>query len=180
MHNNQKLALTGLLAFGACFGAWYFLQGPAEVDAKDPVSPRMTKQQDTETRRQRQLNMDFAEVPEEHKGVEKGIEDRWGHLGEEVLTAATVEEDGEMLYYDKKVISGVDGDGNPIFAQGAHRAFVMEGPTIREVTREPVMATIKPSKAPGTSYLFEALGKGGQKNRKDVPLPEPKTPASGS
>lgn len=179
MQNNQKLLVTGLVAFGFAFGAYFALQGPKETNAA-PV-PALTKQQDREERRQRQLNLNLPkEVPDKLKKVEKGLAGRWDHLGEEVLTAASVDTDGEMLYFDKEILVGRSGDGKPIYAQGAHRAFVMDGPLIREVKRKPMTVTIQPERAPGSGFLFEALRKGGQAGREGASLPGPKSPSSGN
>ncbi|MDF1800784.1 MAG: hypothetical protein P1V81_16535 [Planctomycetota bacterium] len=178
MHKNQKLGLTAIIAFGAAFGTWYALQGPeAEASGPAPVSPTATVQ-DRVDRRDKAMSLDLKhEVPDELKKVEKGLEARWAHLDEEMLTAASVDKDGEMVYFDKQVITGRTGDGKPLYAQGAHRVFVMDGPLIRDVTRQPITATIQPKKAPGSSYLFEALKNGNQADRGK--MPQPKTPGSG-
>jgi hypothetical protein len=177
MHNNQKLGLTAILAFGAAFGTWYALKAPEVEASPAPVSP-VAQTQDRAERRSKVMSLDLnGEVPDELKKVEKGLASRWDHLDEEVLTAASVDHNGEMVYFDKKVTVGRDGAGKPIYAQGAHRAFIMDGPLLRDVTRKPITATIMPKKAPGSGYIFEALKNGNQADREKAP--KPKSPTSG-
>lgn len=173
MHKNQKLGLVAIAFLAAGFGTWFLANyEPGQAQAA-PV--KLKNQLTAEQRREKQKNMVITEIPEDKKKVEHALEDRWGHLGEEVLTAASVDKNGDTVYFDKKVIAGLRGDGKPVYAQGFHRSYLFNGPVIRDVKYEPMSLTLK-GKTAGSGFLMKALKDGRLIDRDKIPAP--KSPAS--
>ena len=174
MRKNQKLGLVAIAFLAAGFGTWYLTSYEPNQAKAAPVT--LVPQPAAVARAQKQKNMVITEIPENQKKVEHALEDRWGHLGEEVLTAPSVDKDGGNIYYDKKVHAGLRGDGKVIYSQGFHRVYLFKGPVIREGKFDPVTISLKPKRKPGSGFLLKALEEGGLEQRGNAP--KPKVPAS--
>jgi len=173
MRKNQKLGLVAIAFLAAGFGSWYLTSYEPNQAKAAPLTPTAKTLQD---RVEKQKSMIITDIPEEKKKVEHALEDRWGHLGEEVLTAASIDKEGETVYFDKQVIAGLNGQGEPVYAQGFHRAYLFTGPLIREAKHEPATLTLK-GKKPGVGFFGQAVRNGSQIDRDKIP--GPKSPATG-
>jgi len=173
MRKNQKLGLVAIAFLAVGFGSWY-LTSPNQAKAAPPVSPAAVISQ--QERAAKQTEMIITDIPEEKKKVERALDQRFGHLGEEVLTAASIDKNGETVFFDRQVIAGLNGKGEPVYAQGFHRAYLFNGPLMREVKNEPVTLSLK-GKKPGSGLFAQAVRSGAQIDRDN--LPQPKTPAGG-
>ena len=174
MQKNQKLGLVAIAFLAVGFGGWYITSYEPTPAQASPVGLQGPKT--AEQRRAKQQSMVITEIPEEKKKVEHALEDRWGHLGEEVLTAASIDKNGDTVYFDKKVIAGLTGAGKPIYAQGSHRSYLFAGPVVRELKYEPTSLTLK-GKTAGSGFLMKALKDGRLIDRDKIPAP--KSPGSG-
>jgi len=172
MHKNQKLGLVAIAFLAAGFGTWY-LNSYEPTQAK--AAPVVLNQKTVEQRRDKQTSMIITDIPEEKKKVEHALDERWGFLGEEVLTAPSVDKKGDTVYFDKKVIAGLTPDGKTMYAQGFHRSYLFTGPVVREVKYEPMSLTLK-GKTPGSGFMMKALKEGAMIDRDKIPAP--KAPAS--
>lgn len=170
MRKNQTLGLLAVAFIAAGFGAKYYLQSNDDVQAG--IAPVHTKS--LEERRAKQMAIANME-PAAPSRVEKALKERWSHLDEDILTTAAVESDGTLVFFDKELVVGLDGDGNTIYAQGAHRSYKMKGPVLKTFSREPMKAT-KRGAVPGNSYFIKALTEGDQFKPENRPA-STKTPA---
>jgi hypothetical protein len=170
MLKNQKLGLVAIAFLAAGFGTWYLTSYEPTPAQAAPVALTNVKTPEQRTARQKELTI--TEIPESQKKVEHAIADRWEHLGEEVLTAPSVDKDGGNIYYDKEVHAGLTGDGKVVYAQGFHRVYLFKGPVIRESKYEPVKVNIKTKKKPGSGFLAQALLSGGLMDRGKAPTPK--------
>lgn len=176
MRKNQKLATTAAVALALSFGAYKVLNSSDNAQASTPVNPTDVVTREDRAERQRQMFLDAGEVPEKFKKVQNGLEDRWGFLDEEVLTAPSVDGNGEMVYFDKELKPGKNSDGETIWAQGAHRAYLFQGELLRTVKNKPITLTLAGGKKPGDGFFAKALQQGAEIDRSKAP--SAKAPAS--
>ncbi len=176
MRKNQKLATTAAVALALSFGAYKALNTSDAAEAHTPVSPTNEISREERTKKQADMYLNLGEAPEELKKVENGLEDRWGWLDEEVLTAPSVDGNGEMVYFDKELKPGRKSDGSVVWAQGAHRAYSFQGELLRTVKNKPITLSLAGGKKPGDGFFAKALQQGGEMDRSKAP--SPKAPAS--
>jgi len=174
MHKNQKLGLVAIAFLTVGFGGWYLTSYEPSQAQASPVA--LQGQKTVAERRAKQNAMVITDIPDAKKKVEHAIEDRWGHLGEEVLTAASIDKNGDTVFYDKTVHAGLTGNGKTIYAQGFHRSYLFTGPVVRETKYEPMSLTLK-GKTSGSGFMMKALKDGRMIDRNKIP--GPKSPASG-
>lgn len=172
MRKNQKLGLVAVAFLAAGFGSWYLVNsGKSQAIA----APGLELNKSAQERRSKQLELANMPAPAGPSKVEKALKGRWDHLGEDILTTPAVEADGTVVFFDKELVVGVNGAGEPIYAQGAHRLFKMNGPTMKTVTREPMKMT-KQNVEIGNSFYMKAIKDGGMLDRDNRPAGT-KTPA---
>ena len=153
MRKNQKLGLVAVAFLTAGFGANYYFNKDAETHAA-PVGPNYEAAKERTERNMAKYTGLEASMP---SPVEKAIEQRWPHLNENILTTAAVEGDGSLIFYDRKLKVGLNGDGEKIYAQGMHRSFKMLGPVMRDFPREPQRLTPTNKAKAGDGYFLKAL-----------------------
>ena len=91
-----------------------------------------------------------GEIPEEFKEAENYLKKRWGHMGDAGLVAPGVMPEGDQYFVDKKVVSGVRGNGKPIYAKTYIRAHRYVGPLMNRgatLGREERPAELEPARA---------------------------------
>jgi hypothetical protein len=165
MRKNQKLGLVAVAFLAAGFGSWYLVNS-GQSQANASASLELNKSMQERLNKQRELaNLPTPAGPSK---VEKALKGRWDHLGEDILTTPAVEADGTVVYFDKELVVGVNGAGEPIYAQGAHRLFKMNGPTMKSFPREPTLVT-KQNVEIGNSFYMKALKEGGMLDRDNRP-----------
>lgn len=157
------------------FGAYKALNTSDNAQASTQVTPSTDLTREERAQKQRDMYGVTEEAPEKLNKVENGLEDRWGHLGEEILTTASVDANGEMVYFDKELIAGKNSKGETIWAQGAHRMFLFQGELVREVKNKPITLSITGGKKPGDGFFAKALRQGGEIDRSKAP--QAKSPA---
>jgi hypothetical protein len=108
-------------------------------------------------------------MPEGLNKIEQALDDRWGHLGEEVLTTSSVNPKGEMVFYDKELKPAVRSDGSIVWVQAAHRAYQFKGKVITSVDRKPIVASIDVAKKLNNGYFSRLLRDGLEVDRDNMP-----------
>lgn len=154
MRKNQKLGLVAVAFLVAGFGTTWYFNKDKEAKASN-VEPTMTVVDPAA----KQMKFANLSAPAQPSRVEKQLKGRWDHLGEDILTTAAVEADGTMVFFDKELRVGLDGNGNKIYAIGAHRLHKMTGPVIKSLNHEPTKATRR-GVTPGSGYFMQALTQG--------------------
>lgn len=175
MLKNQKLGLVAIASLVAGFGIWYWSNNAPQAKAAPPIS--MTRSMNMQERAEKQARISNQEIPEGQKKVEKALDERWGDMGEEVLTAPSINAEGQTVFFDKSVVSGLRSDGSVAYAQGAHRSYVIHGPVIRELSRKPITVSVTGGKLPGKGFFLNAL-KSGKLQEKGGKPPAVKVPAA--
>jgi hypothetical protein len=117
MNSQAKLLLGGALAVLLGIAAALFLQN-GETQTEPEIAP--SKQGASVASRIETLQKD--EIPEEHQGTEKFLDDRWGHLGLQPETAVKTDPAGERFFIDRRVHVGVGRGGQKVYARAIHRA----------------------------------------------------------
>jgi hypothetical protein len=117
MNSQTKLLLGGTLAVLLGIAAALFLQGD-KTDPEPEIAP--SREPGSIASRIEQIQKD--EIPEEHQGTEKFLDDRWGHLGLQPETAVKTDPAGERYFIDRRVHVGVGRGGQKVYARAIHRA----------------------------------------------------------
>lgn len=118
MNSQTKLLLGGTLAVLLGIAAALFLQG----ETSDP-EPTITQSRNPGSVASRIIeDLQKDEIPEEHQGTEKFLDDRWGHLGLQPETAVKTDPAGERYFIDRRVHVGVGRGGQKVYARAIHRA----------------------------------------------------------
>ena len=82
------------------------------------------------TRRLLKKATPVEEIPQDMKEAENYLKKRWGHMGDAGLMAPGVMPEGDQYFVDKKLVSGVRGNGKPIYAKTYVRAHKFTGPVM--------------------------------------------------
>lgn len=169
MRKNQKLGLVAITFLAAGFGTWFVKSYSPPAAQASPVM--LQNQLTQEERREKQKTMVFEEVPDDKKVLEHALEDRWGHLEDDVLTAAAIDLTGDTVYYDKKIVVGLSGNGKPIFGQISHSLSPVQGIKLQKQEHfkySPAKFTNK-GKKPGSGFLAKVLKDGRRIDRSKAP-----------
>lgn len=115
-----------------------------------------------------------GEIPEEFREAENYLNKRWGHMGDAGMVAPGVMPEGDQYFVDKKVISGVRGNGKPIYAKTYIRAHRFVGPVMNggaKGSKEVIPPELRPARAKEATIpdnlkrLVNNQGRGTKKTR---------------
>lgn len=164
MPKNQKLSLVAIVFLVvASVATWKMV--PRDDTAHAAPIALTTTPTPKEGFTERLMSAKEAEVPEKIKKVEHALDDRWGHMDEPALTAASVDPEGDSVFYSKQVFSGLNGKGDPIYARAILQTTLFQGPKFTERHHEPVIGTSVKANLDG-GLLVQALRKGKLADRK--------------
>jgi len=139
MNGRDKIMLAGAavilvgLATTAALSSDEVSEEPAVADFEPGTFVRTdvtTEDALLGTRRLLKKATPVEEIPQEMKEAENYLKKRWGHMGDAGLLAPGVMPEGDQYFVDKKLVSGVRGNGKPIYAKTYIRAHKFTGPVM--------------------------------------------------
>ena len=140
MNGRDKIILAGatVLLVGLGAAATFFKKDDLPAEKPRAVEPVVAKQyvdpsQPVPAGTTRLMNkaLPVNEIPQELKESENYLEARWGHLGDAGLVAPGIMPEGDQYFQEKRLLSGVRGNGKPIFAKAFIRPEKFTGPGVK-------------------------------------------------
>ena len=174
MHKNQKLAITAAVTLCVSFGVFKTLQDD-DVNASNSVGPATQEPKKEDKTVSHLMNLREVEPPKELQRVKNGLNKRFGHLGEEMLASASVDANGDKVYFSSKLSPGRAADGSTIWSQAIGRASIFKGERMEPTINDSITATVMRPRGPkGTDFFLEAMR---NTNLEQPSLPSPVKPA---
>ncbi|MFT5284307.1 MAG: hypothetical protein ACI8TQ_000463 [Planctomycetota bacterium] len=180
MNGRDKIILAGATVLLVGLGtAATFLQGDSEaVEAPRAVEPVVAKEYidpsqpiPSGTQRLMDKAIPVNEIPQELKEAENYLESRWGHMGDAGLLAPGIMPEGDQYFQEKRLLSGVRGNGKPIFAKAFIRPEKFSGPGVKPGATQGVQMPFRASSSELTASqtirnVQRFADKGGQLSKK--------------
>jgi len=162
MNRTIKLAAAGCAALGVVYGIKVATGSEADgagstVEPVAPAKSALVAQAQSEgilpDSAVRTLGKipAYEEVPQDIKEVENYLKRRWGHMEDYGLAAPGVLPEGDFFLQDKKVLVGVRGNGDPVYAKAFIRPEHVTGHMIRNPSQAQGLSQPPRASLPGTS-----------------------------
>lgn len=117
MNSQTKLLLGGALAILLGITSALLLQGE-EAETKPEIAPSRSPG----ALASRIEQIEKAEIPEEHQGTEKFLNERWGHLGLQPDNVVKSDGAGVRHFIERKVHVGIGRGGEKVYARAITKA----------------------------------------------------------
>jgi len=174
MERRNTLSLVALLALLPCgVLAWHAVQGDPTADTAPAPEKRVTEKE----RAAKWADLRGKGAPEKAQKVKGFLGDRWGHTGEVGKAAVSMDIGGDMVFFEKDLIVGMQAGGKKVYARAASRPIRYTGPVMNRKNKYQFPAAISTKKLPGGNLkgrlptgrvpLDELPGSGFKKPRSD-------------
>ena len=170
MHKNQKLAITAAVALSVGFGVFKTLRTD-DVNASNAVNPTVTETPKDDKVVNHLMSLKEVEAPKELQRVKNGLNKRYGHLGEEILASASVDANGDTVYFSSKLTPGRSADGKTIWSQAIGRSAVFKGDRLAPNIADSYTARVKRPTGPKNKDFFLEAMRNAQIEQPSLPSP---------